>query len=190
MFRPLYNWVLRLAATPYAMPALALLAFVEATFPMPPPEVMLGPMVLARGKRGFLYAAICTAGSVLGGCLGYALGFFLSPVAMKILTLAGHSGGLDAFHKWYAQWGVWVILGKGLTPIPYMVVTLASGLAHFSFPIFVAASIATRGGRFFLGAALLQHPSAQAFVDRHLNMLVIVAAVALVLALIVVKRFG
>ena len=190
MFRPLYNWVLRLAATPYALPALALLAFVEATFPMPPPEVMLGPMVLARRQRGFVYAGVCTAGSVLGGCAGYALGYFLSPAAMKILALAGHAGGLDAFHKWYAQWGVWVILGKGLTPIPYMVVTLASGLAHFSFPIFVAASVATRGGRFLLGATLLQHPHAQAFVDKHLTAIVVVAAVALVAALIVVRHLG
>ena len=190
MFRPLYDWVMRLAATRWAMPALGLLAFVEATFPMPPPEVMLGPMVLARRKLGFVYAAVCTTGSVLGGCVGYGIGYFLAPLGMRILTLAGHAGGLDAFHKWYAQWGVWVILGKGLTPIPYMVVTLASGLAHFSFPIFVAASVATRGGRFFLGAALLQHPAAQGFVDKHLTALVIAAGVALVVALVVVRRLG
>jgi membrane protein YqaA with SNARE-associated domain len=190
MLRSLYNWVLRLAATPYALPALGVLAYVEATFPMPPPEVLLGPMVLARRERAWLYAAVCTTGSVLGGCTGYLIGYFLSALGVQILALAGHAGGLAAFHAWFAQWGLAVILIKGFTPIPYMVVTLASGLAHFSFPVFVGASIVTRGGRFFLGATLLQHPLAQAIVDKYINLIAIAGVVLIIAAFLVVRHLG
>ncbi|MBV9509755.1 MAG: DedA family protein, partial [Caulobacteraceae bacterium] len=145
MLRPLYNWVLRLAASPYALPALAGVALVEATFPMAPPDALLIAMVLARRERGFFYAAVCTAGSVLGGCVGYAIGYFLAPVGMRILAATGHAAGYAAYQAAFAKVGLAVILIKGLTPIPYMVITLASGLAHFSFPVFVGASIVTRG---------------------------------------------
>jgi len=180
MLRPLYNWVMGLAAGRYALPALALVAMVEATFPFAPPDVMLAPMVLARRERAWLYAAVCTAFSVLGGCIGYAVGFFASDLALKFLTAIGHPDALQAFQAVFRQWGLAVILVKGLTPVPYMLVTIASGLAHFSLPVFVGASIVTRGGRFFLEAALLQHPHAKTFVDKHLNLLVIVALLVLI----------
>jgi membrane protein YqaA with SNARE-associated domain len=190
MLRRLYEWILRLAATPYAIPALAGVAMVEATFPFAPPDLMLGPMVLARRERAWLYAGICTAGSVTGGVIGYAIGFYLAPVGNQILALSGHANALTAFHAWFAQWGLAVILIKGLTPVPYMLVTLASGLAHFSFPIFVGASVVTRGGRFFLEAALLQHPMAKAIVDRYFYWIAIAGIVAIVAAVLILRRFG
>jgi membrane protein YqaA with SNARE-associated domain len=186
MLRPLYNWAMRLAAGRYALPALAGIAVLEATFPFVPPDVMLGPMVLARRERAWLYAAVCTLASVAGGLIGYGLGYFASALALKLLAVSGRTGGLEAFQALFAKVGLAVILIKGLTPVPYMIVTLASGLAHFSLPVFVAASLATRGGRFFLVAALLQHPHAKAFVDRHLTLLVIGALVVLVAALVAV----
>jgi membrane protein YqaA with SNARE-associated domain len=183
MLRPLYDWAMRLAAGRYALPALAGIAMLEATFPFLPPDVMLGPMVLARRDRAWLYAAVCTLASVAGGCIGYAFGYFASDAALRLLEMTGRSGGLEAFQALFAKVGLAVILIKGLTPVPYMIVTLASGLAHFSLPVFVAASLATRGGRFFLVSALLQHPHAKAFVDKHLTLLVVGALVVLVAAL-------
>jgi membrane protein YqaA with SNARE-associated domain len=190
MLRPLYEFALRLAAGRYALPALAGVAVVEATFPFVPPDVMLGPMVLARRERAWLYALVCTVGSVTGGMVGYAIGFFAASLAGRILALSGHANGLADFHAWFAQWGLAVILIKGLTPVPYMLVTIASGLARFSFPVFVAASVVTRGGRFFLEAALLQHPKAKSFVDAHLNLLLAGALVLLVAAILLLKFLG
>ena len=181
MLRPLYDWAMRLAAGRYALWALAGVATLEATFPFVPPDVMLAPMVLARRDRAWLYAGICTLCSVLGGCIGYALGFFAGDLALRLLIAAGHPDALAAFQKVFAQWGLAVILVKGLTPVPYMLVTIASGLAHFSLPVFIGASLVTRGARFFLEAALLQHPHAKVFVDKHLNVLAVVGVVVLVL---------
>jgi len=187
MLRSLYDWAIRVAGGRWAMPALAAVALVEATFPFPPPEVMLGPMVLARRERAWLYAAICTAGSVGGGMVGYGLGFFLAPLGLKLLTATGHPDALASFQHLFAQYGLWVILIKGLTPVPYMLVTIASGVAQFSLPVFIGASIVTRGGRFLLGAALLQHPSAKAMIERRLNLLAVVGVVLLIAALVAVR---
>ena len=187
MLRSLYDWAIRLAGGRWAMPALAAIALVEATFPFAPPEVMLGPMVLARRDRAWLYAAICTAGSVSGGMGGYGLGFFLAPLGLKLLTATGHPDAMASFQHLFAQYGLWVILVKGLTPVPYMLVTIASGVAQFSLPVFIGASIVTRGGRFFLGAALLQHPSAKAVIEKRLNLLAVVGVVLLIAALVAVR---
>lgn len=186
MLRPLYDWALRLAGGRFALPALAGVAMVEATFPFVPPDVMLGPMVLARRERAWVYATVCTLCSVLGGCIGYGIGFFASTWAMRLLEVSGRTGGLQEFQALFAKVGLAVILIKGLTPVPYMIVTLASGLAHFSLPVFIGASLVTRGGRFFLEAALLQHPHAKTFVDRHLTALVGAALVLLIAALFAV----
>ena len=183
MLRSLYEWAMRLAAGRYALPALAAVAFIEATIPFVPPDVMLAPMVLARRERAWVFAAVCTAGSVAGGIAGYTLGYFLAPLGLQLLTLTGHPGAFAEFQALFQKIGVEVILFKGLTPIPYMVVTWASGMAHFSLIQFAAASIVTRGGRFFLGAALMQHPKAKAVIDRYLHILVPVG-IALLLAVI------
>ena len=124
---------------------------------------------------------------MIGGCIGYSIGFFASDLAVRIFTLSGHPTALADFQKLFAEVGLAVILVKGLTPVPYMLVTLASGLAHFSLPVFVGASLVTRGGRFFLEAALLQHPHAKAFVDKHLTVLAVLGVVLIVAALLAVR---
>jgi len=187
MLRSLYAWAMRVAAGRFALPALAGVAFIEAACPFVPPDVMLAPMVLSRQDRAWLYAGVCTAGSVTGGMFGYALGYFLAPLGLQFLTLTGHPDALAAFQRLFAEYGLWVILIKGLTPVPYMLVTIASGVAHFSFPVFVGASIVTRGGRFFLEAGLLRHPHAKALVDRHLNLIVPAGIVLLLAALVLVR---
>ena len=183
MLRRLYDRVIRLADTRWALPALAATAFAEASFFPVPPDVLLAPMVLARRERAWTYALVCATASVLGGLLGYAIGVFLEPVGLRLLALFGHGHGMEAYRGWFARNGFWVILVKGLTPIPYKLVTIASGIARFDLKLFVLASAITRGGRFFAEAALLRHPHARAFVDRHLVLIVGAALVALVAAI-------
>jgi membrane protein YqaA with SNARE-associated domain len=156
MLRRLYDWVMGLAASRHAPASLFAISFAESSFFPIPPDVMLAPMVLARPDRAWRYAALCTLASVLGGMLGYAIGYFLSDVALMLMKATGHAEGLASFQCWYGRFGVWVILIKGLTPIPYKLVTIASGLAHFSFPIFVIASAVTRSARFFLVAGVVK----------------------------------
>ena len=190
MLRSLYDWIIRLAGGPFALPALIVLSFVEATFPCPPPETLMAPMVLARRDRAFLYAGIAAACSVAGGCVGYLIGMAAAPWALHLLALTHHTNAFTAFQAAFQRVGVWVILIKGVTPVPFMVVTLASGMTHLAFLPFVAAAAVTRGGRFFLGAALLQHPRAKEFIEKYLNWLAIAGVVAIVALLFIAFRLG
>jgi membrane protein YqaA with SNARE-associated domain len=157
MFRKLYDGVLALARSPRATPALAAVSFAESSFFPVPPDVMLAPMVLARPDRAYFYAFVCTAASVVGGMLGYAIGVFLEPVGLLILKVFGHPEGREEFQRWFDQFGLWVILAKGLTPIPYKLVTISAGFARFDFFTFIWASILTRGARFFIVASVLKY---------------------------------
>ena len=192
MLRRVYDWVMRQAQARHAPAVLFAVAFAESSFFPIPPDVMLAPMVVARPQRAWTYAAVCTAASVLGGLLGYAIGYYLSPVGLWLLSLLGHADGQAAFQQWYAQYGVWVILIKGLTPLPYKLVTIASGLAHFNLGVFILASIATRGGRFFLAAALLKRfgPAVQEQVEKRLMLYTGLGVAALVGAVVAVRMLG
>src|SRR5215467_11292780 len=151
MLHRLYQRVLALAAGPQAPAWLAIISFAEASFFPIPPDVLLIPMALARPERAWRYATICTIASVVGGAFGYLIGYSLFEViARPLLHLYHYDAAYEAFKQTFAKWGLWVILIKGLTPIPYKIVTIASGAAAFNFPLFMAASLVTRGGRFFL----------------------------------------
>ena len=139
-----------------AIPLMGVVSFAESSFFPIPPDVMLVPMVLANRKKAFTIAAVCTVCSVVGGLLGYAIGYyFFETIGAWVVKTYGLQAGLERFREQFAQWGIWVILIKGLTPIPYKLVTIASGAAHFDLFTFVWASIVTRGVRFFIVAALL-----------------------------------
>jgi membrane protein YqaA with SNARE-associated domain len=173
MFRPLYDWTLRLAGHRHALRSMGLISFAESSFFPIPPDVMLVPMILARREQAWLIATICTLTSVAGGVLGYAIGYFLyDTLGQWLIELYGLQQGATEFHDWYAKWGAAIILAKGLTPIPFKLVTIASGLAKFNFWIFVATSLVTRGARFFLIAALLKRYGApiQDFIERRLTL--------------------
>ena len=189
MLRKLYDWVFALARSRHATPALAVVSFAESSFFPVPPDVMLAPMILARPEKAYFYAGVCTAASVLGGILGYAIGYYLTDLGLWLMSLLGHADGLEEFQHWFDRWGLAVILIKGLTPVPYKLVTIASGLAAFSFPVFVAASVATRGGRFFLEAWVLKRwgPAMLAQVEKRLAMWSIIGIVVLVGAVVAVK---
>jgi membrane protein YqaA with SNARE-associated domain len=184
MLRALYDRVLALAAHPRAPAWLAVVSFAESSvFPIPP-DAMLIPMCLARPDRAWRYAAICTIASVLGGIAGYAIGYWLfEAVAEPVLRAYGYADALLRFEDWYTRWGALVILIKGLTPIPYKVVTIASGAAKFDFGVFMAASIVTRGARFFLLALLLRRfgPPIRDFIERRLTLVTTGAAAAILL---------
>ena len=189
MLRKLYDWVFELARSRHATKALAAVSFAESSFFPIPPDVMLAPMILSRPDKAYQYAAICSGASVLGGILGYVIGYYLTDVGMMLMRVLGHSEGLVEFQHWYDRFGVWVILAKGLTPIPYKLVTIASGLAHFSFPVFVAASVATRGARFFLEAWVLKTwgPAMLAVVEKRLALWGTLFVVVLVGAIVAVR---
>lgn len=192
MLRRLYDWTMSLAASRRAPHALAAISFAESSFFPVPPDVMLAPMVLARPERAWTYAAICTAASVLGGMLGYAIGFYLTELGHALLAMTGNAGGLEEYQCWYAEWGLWVILIKGLTPIPYKLVTIASGIAEFSLPIFIAASVVTRGARFFLVAAVVKRfgPAMLPIIERRLATVAAVLIGLLVLGLALSHYLG
>jgi len=158
MFQKLYRWTLSLAESRHAPIALGAIAFAESSFFPVPPDTILVPMSIARPKNAWIYALICTVGSVAGGLLGYAIGALLFETVGKwLIDLYGYGARVDEMKALYAQWGWAVILFKGLTPIPFKIVTITSGLLAYSLPVFIILSIITRGARFFALALLLKH---------------------------------
>lgn len=174
MFRALYDWVLRLAHHRHANTSLAAVSFAESSFFPIPPDAMMIPMVLARRDKAYQIATIATVASVVGGVLGYFIGMFLmESVGNWVVNLYHLQEKMDAYVASYNQYGAAIILLKGLTPIPYKLVTIASGIAHFNLPLFILLSAITRGARFFLVAALLKKygEPVQAFIEKRLNLL-------------------
>jgi membrane protein YqaA with SNARE-associated domain len=173
MFRALYDWTLRLANHRHAIRSMAVVSFAESSvFPIPP-DVVLVPLILAQRDKAYRIAAICTIASVLGGILGYAIGMFLyDSVGLWLINLYGAHDAAHEFRRWYDEWGAAVILIKGLTPIPFKVVTIASGMFAYNFALFVLLATITRGARFFLIAWLLRRYGAamKEFIERRLTL--------------------
>jgi membrane protein YqaA with SNARE-associated domain len=183
MMRRMYDWMMGLAGSPRAPWALAVVSFIESSFFPIPPDVMLIPMVLANRKKAFTIALVCTVCSVLGGMLGYAIGYYFFETLGEWVVRTYHmENGLAAFRAGFEKWGIWIILIKGLTPIPYKLVTIASGAAHFDLFTFMWASIVTRGARFFLVAALLWKfgEPIRTFVEKRLTLLTWLFLIALI----------
>jgi membrane protein YqaA with SNARE-associated domain len=189
MLRGLYERVMRLSGSPNAVFALFAIAFAESSFFPVPPDVMLAPMVLARPERTWRYAAVCTSGSVIGGMLGYAIGYGLEPLGRWLLTVSGLPGGEAALQAGFARWGAGIILLQGLLPIPYKLVTITTGLAHFSLWQFALASCVTRGVRFFGVAALVRRfgPGLLPMIERRLVMATSIVAVLAVTAYVAIR---
>ena len=182
MLRRLYAWGMRLSASRHAPVALAAIAVAESSFFPIPPDVLLVPMVLTRPERAWRYAAICAGGSVIGGLGGYAIGYSLRPVGLWLLAATGHPGGEATLQAAFHQWGVGVILLQGLLPIPYKLLTITSGLAHFTLWKFVAASIVVRSARFFGVAAVVKRfgPAVLPIIQRRLALFACAALVVVV----------
>ncbi|HWZ08262.1 MAG TPA: YqaA family protein [Bradyrhizobium sp.] len=191
MLRRIYDWCIEAAHKPYAMWIMAAVAFAESSFFPVPPDVMLIPMSLARPARAWLYATVCTAASVLGGILGYAIGALLyDSLGHWLINLYGLGDKVEAFRAGYAEYGAWIILLKGLTPIPYKLVTITSGFANFNIWLFVVLSVVARGGRFFFVAVLLNRYGEwiRVRIEKHLGLWVSLGAGVLVAGFIVAFR--
>ena len=180
MLRRLYDWTIALSARPSAIWALSAISFAESSvFPIARDLIVI-PMSLARPHRAFFYAGICTLTSVLGGLLGYAIGALLYDTVGKFLIeLYGYGDKAEAFRAAYAHWGHWIILLKGVTPIPYKVVTITSGFAGYDLFWFTVLSIITRGARFFVLAGLLYvwGEPARKFIEKRLGLAAFLFAV-------------
>lgn len=183
MLDRLYSQILALASSRHALPVLALVAFAESSFFPLPPDLLLIPMIVARPRRAFVYAGVCTLASVTGGFLGYAIGYFLfDALGRPVLEFYHAMGAYEALKGAFAEWGVWIIIVKGLTPIPYKLVTIASGVAHFDLAAFAFASLVSRSLRFFLLAVLLWRfgEPIRVFLERRLMLVTSLFAAALV----------
>lgn len=190
MLRRFYDRVLALSATPNAPWWLAAIAFAEASFFPIPPDILLIPMALTRPRRAWFLAAVCTIASVAGGALGYYIGYALFvQIAQPILNTYGYGAKFAAFQSTFAEYGVEIILLKGLLPIPYKIITIACGAAAFSFPKFMAASLVTRGARFFLVAGLIRWfgEPVRAFIEKRLALVSLAAAAGIIGGFLVLK---
>jgi membrane protein YqaA with SNARE-associated domain len=191
MFTAIKSRMMDAARSPNAERALFAISFAESSFFPLPPDLMLGPMAAAEPSKWVRYAIVCTIASVLGGLLGYAIGMFLmEQIGRHILNFFGYSGDREMeLRAFYDQYGAWFIFLKGLTPIPYKLVTIISGAMHFSLPIFIIASALTRGLRFTIVAYVFQRfgPQIAPIMEKRLGLVLLVVAVVLVLAVLALR---
>jgi membrane protein YqaA with SNARE-associated domain len=188
MLRRIYDWCINAAGKPYATWIMGLVSFVESSFFPVPPDAMLIPMALARPDKAYFYATVCTLTSVAGGVLGWVIGYFLyDTLGLWLMQLYGYGSKVDAFRDAYVKWGTWIILLKGLTPIPYKIVTIASGFAAYPIIPFIFLSIIARGMRFYLVAFLLNRygPRARAIIEERLTFWFSVSLATLVAGVVV-----
>ena len=192
MLRSLYDWTLKLSAHPRALWALAAVSFIESSiFPIPP-DVMLIPMVLAARAKAWRIAIVCTVASVLGGMLGYAIGYAaFEAIGRPMLDFYGYAPKFEEFRGMYNDWGAWAVFMAGVTPFPYKVITILSGLTGLDIVVFTIASVLARGLRFFLVAGLLWYfgDPIRRFIEKYLNWLA-VAFVVLLLGGFAVAKYA
>jgi membrane protein YqaA with SNARE-associated domain len=190
VLRRLYDRMIGLAAGPNALWALLAVSFVESSFFPIPPDILLIPMILAQPRAAWRLAGYCTLASVAGGLLGYAIGYYgFDLIGRPILEFYHAMDRYDALKAGFDRWGVWIIIIKGMTPIPYKLVTIASGVAHFDLLAFIGASIISRSLRFFLVAALLWWfgPAVRDFIEKRLMLVTSAFAVCLVGGFVIIR---
>ncbi len=192
MLRGLYDWVLHWAATPYGTWALFLLALSESSFFPIPPDVLLIALAVAIPEKSFKYALICSVGSVLGGCLGYLIGWqFMTGMGERIISFYGLNQKVAYIAELYSAYDAWAIGIAGFTPIPYKVFTISAGAFKINFWVFLLASIVSRSARFFLVGGLIYIFGSQikSFIDRYFDLLAIAFTVLLVAGFVIIKLF-
>jgi membrane protein YqaA with SNARE-associated domain len=169
---------------------MAAISFAESSFFPLPPDILMIPMILAQPRRAWWIATVCTVASVIGGFVGYAIGYFLfDAVGRPVLEFYHAMGRYEALKTAFAQWGSWIIILKGLTPIPFKLVTIASGVAQFDLLAFTVACLVSRSLRFFLLAALLWRfgDPVREFIERRLMLVTSAIAAALVGGFLVLR---
>ncbi len=181
--RKIYDAVFHLSKDNGAMYWLFAVAFIESSFFPIPPDVMLIPMILAAPNKAWKIAGVATAGSVIGAYFGYAIGFyFFQLIAEPLLSFYGYLEKFNSFKDLYNQYGAWIVFGAGITPFPYKIITIASGVVHTNLLVFTVASIIARGMRFFLVAWLLKKygEAMREFIEKNLGWLSVVFLLLLI----------
>jgi len=157
IFSALYEWTLKWAEHKFAPRILAILTFAESVFFPIPPDVLLAPMVLAQRERAWRLATLTTVASVIGGVVGYGLGYLMfEPWIQPLITEFGYQARFDKAMSWFSEWGVWVVFLAGFSPIPYKLFTVSAGFLQMAFLPFLLASAIGRGMRFFLVAGVIR----------------------------------
>jgi len=190
MLRRLYDWVLHWADTPYGAWALFLLAFCESSFFPIPPDILLIALAVAAPGKSIRYALVCSAGSVLGGCFGYLIGWrFMETIGNRIILFYDFGDKFEYIKDLYQSYDAWAVAVAGFTPIPYKVFTISAGAFHINFPVFLLASLLSRSARFFLVGGLIYKfgPRIQSFIEKYFNMLAVAFTVLLIAGFIVIK---
>jgi membrane protein YqaA with SNARE-associated domain len=190
VLRRLYDWVLRWAETPYGTWALFFLAFCESSFFPIPPDVLLIALSLALPRKALKYALVCSAGSLLGGCFGYFIGWqFMATVGDPIIRFYGLTEKFEYIRALYSRYDAWAVGIAGLTPIPYKVFTITAGAFRINFIVFLIASAVSRSARFFAVAGLIYlfGPKIQPFIDRYFNALAIAFVILLILGFVLIR---
>ncbi|MBI1362654.1 MAG: DedA family protein [Proteobacteria bacterium] len=190
MIKQLYNWVLQMASHPQAEMVLFIVAFAESSFFPIPPDALLIPMIIVHFDKAFRYALVCTAGSVLGGIFGYAIGALaFDSIGQWAVSFYGMQDSFELLQKWYREYDVYIVGVAGFSPIPYKVFTIFSGFMHAYLPSFVMASTISRGARFFLIAWLLWRggPRFKTWIETNLYPLTMAAGIILIMAIVLVK---
>ena len=190
MLKNLYEWVLKWADTPYGAWGLFILAFSESSFFPIPPDVLLIALAVGKPKKALKFALICSAGSVLGGILGYLIGWqFMTVVGHKIIAFYGLTEKVNTIASMYNQYNAWAVGIAGFTPIPYKVFTITAGAFRINFLIFLLASTVSRSARFFLvgGLIFMFGPRIQVFIDKYFNILAIAFTVLLIASFFLIK---
>src|SRR5262245_29182021 len=187
MLRRAYDWCIAAAYKPYATWLMGLVSFLESSFFPIPPDTMLIPMSLARPEKAWTYATLCTITSVAGGVLGWIIGAYLyDTIGHWLIQLYGYGDKVEAFREAYARWGTWIILLKGVTPIPYKIVTITSGFAGYNLALFIVFSFIARGMRFYLTAFLLNRygERAKAIIEERLGFWFTISIIVLIAGII------
>ena len=185
-----YNWTLEKAQHKYAKWYLSLISFAESSFFPIPPDILLIPMALASKANALFYAFICTLFSVLGGILGYAIGyFFYNSVGIYIVDFYHLENSFNIFESYYKEFGILIVLGAGITPFPYKFITIASGVFGLNIFLFIIVSIIGRGLRFYLIAILLYFfgEKIKLIIDKYFNILTIVFFILLVGSVFIIR---
>ncbi|MBF0448069.1 MAG: DedA family protein [Magnetococcales bacterium] len=188
--RRLYHWTMNLAASTYALPALFFVALAESSFFPIPPDVLLIPMALARPSRALIMALVCTAGSTIGGALGYLIGqTFMPIIGQPIIAFYGAQERYEQLSALFVEYDVWIIAIAGFSPIPYKLFTLTAGALGSNFAIFILVSFLSRGARFFLVAGLLKWGGERLrmVVENHLELVTVGILLLAMAALALVK---
>ncbi len=192
LIRRIYDEVINLSAKQHALFWLAVISFVESSFFPIPPDIMLIPMILATPKKAWKIAGVCTLASVIGAYLGYVIGFyFFQLIAEPLLNFYGYLDKFNKFKDLYTEYGAWIVFGAGITPFPYKIITIASGVVHLNLAVFTVASVIARGLRFFVIAWLLKvyGERMRLFIEKNLGWLSVLFLVLLIGGFALLKLF-